>query len=197
MAVRKTIDKSYGTYFLTITCYKWTRLFEITNGYDLVYKWFDYLKGKGNYINGYVIMPNHFHAMLSFQNSSHSINKIIGNGKRFLAYQIVDRLKQLNRFDILTLLGAGVNQNDRKRGKLHEVFESSFDWKECWSDNFIDQKLDYMHQNPKAGKWDLVEDLISYPYSSAKFYLTDIQGDYIVTSISELKDIDLTNTGDQ
>jgi hypothetical protein len=37
-----------------------------------------------------------------------------------------------------------VNSSDKKRGKLHEVWEDSFDWKECIGNAFIVQKLDYI-----------------------------------------------------
>jgi hypothetical protein len=40
---------------------------------------------------------------------------------------------------------------------LHEVFEASFDIKECDSFEFIKQKLNYMHFNPCAGKWNLAD----------------------------------------
>lgn len=58
MPVRKSIAKNAGLYFITFTCYKWLPLIEQTKGYDLVYKWFDYLKTQGHSITGYVIMPN-------------------------------------------------------------------------------------------------------------------------------------------
>ena len=32
------------------------------------------------------------------------------------------------------------------------------------------QKLDYIHNNPLAGKWQLAESACDYRYSSAKFY---------------------------
>ena len=38
-------------------------------------------------------MPNHFHAILYFPQSGYDLNKIIGNGKRFIAYEIIERLK--------------------------------------------------------------------------------------------------------
>jgi REP element-mobilizing transposase RayT len=77
MPVKQTIPYNYGTFFITFTCYKWMPLIEAVNGYDIIYKWFDHLKIKGNYINGYVIMPNHVHAMISFTYSPQSINTII------------------------------------------------------------------------------------------------------------------------
>ncbi|MFM8741983.1 MAG: hypothetical protein ACKODM_01475, partial [Cytophagales bacterium] len=123
---------------------KWLSLFEIVNGYDIAYKWFDHLKSKGHYIVGYVIMANHIHALIGFSNSDSSINSIIGNGKRFMAYEMIRRLNKKKEIELLDKLALAVKKRDEKRGKLHEVFEQSFDWKECSSDRFIDQKLDYM-----------------------------------------------------
>jgi len=60
----------------------------------VVYKWFNYLKQTNHYITGYVIMPNHLHALIAFSNTGKNINKIIGNGKRFMAYDIVGKLKE-------------------------------------------------------------------------------------------------------
>lgn len=149
------------------------------------------MKSKGHYIIGYVIMPNHVHALIGFSNSKTSINTIVGNGKRFMAYEIVKRLTEQNENDLLEKLSLDVSKRDEKRGKLHEVFEESFDWKECRSDKFIDQKLDYMHDNPCKGVWNLAGSPADYQHSSAEFYLTGKQGVYLITHCGELKDIDL------
>jgi REP element-mobilizing transposase RayT len=194
MSTKRKIPHNNGVYFITFTCYKWFSLFEITKGYDIVYKWFDHLKSKGHYIVGYVIMPNHIHALIGFSNSKVSINTTIGNGKRFMAYEIIKRLTEQNENDLLEKLSSAVSKRDEKRGKLHEVFEESFDWKECLSDKFIDQKLDYMHDNPCKGVWNLAQSPVDYQHSSAKFYLTGEQGVYPVTHCGELKDIDLTRS---
>lgn len=37
-------------------------------------------------IIGYVIMPNHIHVLIDFIKTHQTINTIIGNGKRFMAY---------------------------------------------------------------------------------------------------------------
>jgi hypothetical protein len=81
MPVKQTIPYNYGIFFITTTCHNWLPLIEQTNGYDAVYKWFDHLKGKGHFIIGYIIMPNHLHALIAFQNTGKSINTIISNGK--------------------------------------------------------------------------------------------------------------------
>jgi hypothetical protein len=80
--------------------------------------------------------------------------------QRFIAYEIIKRLEKQNQLGLLQQLQQAVEITDRKRNKLHEVWEDSFvpiviGRKECASDKFIKQKLDYMHNNPCKGKWNL------------------------------------------
>jgi REP element-mobilizing transposase RayT len=192
MSIRKTIPHSEGIYFITFTCYQWQNLFIITNGYDIVYTQFDILKKEGNYILGYVIMPNHVHALIGFKNSGKTINNRIGTMKRFMAYEIINRLKTNREDALLHQLANSVNSADKKRGKLHEVFESSFDSKHCITMEFIQQKLDYIHNNPCVKKWQLADNPADYPHSSANYYNTGTQGIYPVTNYMALQDIDLT-----
>jgi REP element-mobilizing transposase RayT len=188
---RKTkIEHKDGLYFLTFTCANWIKLFEITNSYDLVYNWFDILKKNGSYICGYVIMPNHIHALIAFKNTENkSIDTIVGNGKRFMAYEIIKRLKEKQEARILEKLGDLVTISDRKKGKLHEVFAPSFDWKECISDEFTETKLNYIHNNPCTGKWNLVKSPIDYVHSSTKYYETGHRGVYEIFNYKDLADV--------
>jgi REP element-mobilizing transposase RayT len=193
MPVRRAISEYFGIYSITLTCCRWKQLFHESDGYGAVYKWFDYLKSKGHFVVGYVIMPNHLHALLGFRHTEGvSINKIVGNGKRFMAYDIVKRLKELKREDILSDLRSLVNKTEKLNDKIHEIFEPSFDWKECASDRFIEQKLDYIHNNPCRGKWDLVAQPLDYIHSSARQYILGEECLYPVTIYSSLKDVDLT-----
>ena len=137
-------------------------------------------------------MPNHVHATIAFRKTAKSINTIIGDGKRFIGYAIIDRLLKTGSTDLLKQLENGVNRSDKKRGKLHEVWEDSFDWKECNSDTFTWQKLDYMHENPCTGKWRLADNAAAYSDSSASFYIRGVHANYPVLSFKELADINLT-----
>jgi DNA phosphorothioation-dependent restriction protein DptG len=128
-------------------------------------------------------MPNLLHALIAFRNTGQSINTIVGNGKRFMAYEIIKRLKEKGETKLLQQLSLSVEAKDRERNKKHEVWEDSFDWKECRTHKFMKQKLDYMHDNPCRGKWNLVTDVTEYVHSSAKFYLCNELGVYQVMII--------------
>jgi hypothetical protein len=52
-------NEGVGIYFITFTYDRWKPLIAQTTAYGAVYKWFDYLVGKGTAIIGYVMMPNH------------------------------------------------------------------------------------------------------------------------------------------
>ena len=90
------------------TCYKWKHLINKINGYDIVYQQFDYLQTQGHFIVGYVIMPNHLHILTAFKNTGKAINKIVGDMKRFMAYEIVKRLKANNETALLEILAMSV-----------------------------------------------------------------------------------------
>ena len=185
MAVNNQHIYDSGLYFLTFTNYKWLSLFEITNSYDLVYKWFDILKANGHLVTGYVIMPNHLHALIAFHPGKMSINTIIGNGKRFIAYDMVKRLEEMQKTSLLKTLSDGVSVPDKQRGKLHEVYEGTFDLKLCRTYKFVKQKLDYMHANPVSKKWSLAAYPIDYLHSSARFYEFGTRGSYEVVHVND------------
>ncbi len=70
--------------------------------------------------------------------------------------------------------------------------EDSFDWKECKTNKYMQQKLEYMHYNPCKGKWNLCTAPVDYGHSSAKYYITGEQGIYEVLNYCELAEINLS-----
>ncbi len=125
-------------------------------------------------------MPNHLHSLVFTKNEKDLINSIIGETKRFMSYEIVSRLEQNGRKDLLKIMHESVNANEVKKGKLHNVFEPSSDIKEIYTEKFIRQKLNYMHKNPVSGKWRLANNYLDYIHSSAGFYDLGKEGIYKV-----------------
>jgi REP element-mobilizing transposase RayT len=166
---------------------KWLPLIEVTNLYDHVYEWFNLLIKAGHQVTGFVIMPNHVHLLLHLNDSEKTVNAILGNGKRFMAYEIVKRLKAMGRIDLLTILSESISPEERIRKKKHRVFEPSYDIKLCYSDKFMIQKLEYMHANPIVGKWNLASSIVDYLHSSAAYY--ELNREHAFVKITHYKDL--------
>ncbi len=106
------------------------------------------LKENEHHITGYVIIPNHVLATIEFKKKN--INKIIGDGKRFIGYDIVKCLKEINETALLNRLAVAINKSDKAKSKLYEIGEDSFDSKGCISDEFSRQKINCMYTNCAA-----------------------------------------------
>ncbi|MFC2124412.1 transposase [Bacteroidota bacterium] len=171
MSIRRIHDEKGIAYFITITCYEWIPLIELSNLYDCIYSWFARLNKENELLLGYVIMPNHLHLLIYHQDPIRPSNKIIGEGKRFLSYEIIKRLKNNEGSTLLTrILSDFISNREKQKGQKHKVWFDSFDAKPCYSRRVIEQKLDYIHENPVLGSWNLVKDFAKFQYSSAAYY---------------------------
>jgi len=131
-------------------------------------------------------MPNHFHVLLFPTHTGTSLNLLVGEGKRFMAYDIVNGLKKSGKVDLLRELQQGVTTKEKLKDKMHQVFHLSFDARKCFNERMIEQKLDYIHHNPVGGKWNLIEDYSKYAHSSASFYELGVLGKFEVTHYKDL-----------
>lgn len=145
-------------------------LIKVTEAYDLIYTWMHIAHGQGYRFFGYAIMPNHFHFIIWVPDGG-AVNTLLANGKRFMAYGIVERLKLSDPLGYLPRLAAGVRGSDTARGQKHRVFATSTDLIELFSAKMIEQKLRYIHANPVSKVWRLAEDAVEYPHSSFAFYV--------------------------
>jgi hypothetical protein len=174
MSTHRIHQERSAFYFCTVTCYKWISLIDSSGLYDEIYKWFRLLPSFDSLISGFAIMPNHFHFLLYQEETAPLLNKIISNGKRFLAYRIVEELRNRNNIFLLNYLEQSVSLKESiKNNRIHKIFRTSFDAILCDSERMIENILDYIHFNPVSGKWKLAESYLDYPYSSARFYEFD------------------------
>lgn len=129
-------------------------------------------------------MPNHLHIIIYLQKESPIIKDVIGVAKRLMSYSIVSRLKKLNADDILKQIQDDVTPYAKKKGIKQKVFQNSLDGKECYTYEFMQVNLKYMHCNPvKAGFTDLPE---NYLHASAQFYFSGQHSAYPVIHYIEV-----------
>ena len=71
-------------------------------------------------------MPNHVHCILFFPVEDYNLNKIVSNGKRFIAYELIKRLGLQGLSKILLQLKEGLTERDVAKGQEHKGFEALF-----------------------------------------------------------------------
>jgi hypothetical protein len=124
----------------------------------------------------YVIMPSHLHAIM--KPVSDSIGGIVQQFGSFTAHEILKRLRADHQKELLDLF------QQKRRDARHEYSVwQDIQAKNIYSMDVLQQKLEYIHQNPIAQEWKLVNDRADYLYSSAGHY------DYGRKSIIEITDI--------
>lgn len=168
MAIRHKILVPESIYFVTFTIFRWQKVLIGQPYADLFFKWFDYQREQyGNKIHAYVMMPNHFHGLIYLNKDSPPLPKLIQNGKRFLAYGIVQNLEAEKKFDALKLFSCNA---DASKNAKHKIFKDRYDSKIIEDGDLFDQKLNYIHENPCQEHWQLARSPDEYLYSSAHNY---------------------------
>ena len=89
----------------------------------------------------FVIMPSHLHVILKPQNIS--IGEILQQFGSFTAHEILKSLRKQNQNDLLELF----QQKKRDQRHKHSIWQD-IQAKNIYSMDFLQQKLEYIHQNP-------------------------------------------------
>ena len=116
----------------------------------------------------YVIMTNHIH-LIARAKEGFLLSDIIRDYKKYTANTLLTLIKEptesrsdwmLKRFEFAA--------KRHKRNSEYQVWTHENHAIEIYSDKFLQQKLDYIHQNPVRAA--IVESAEEYIYSSAKNY---------------------------
>lgn len=113
---------------------------------------------------GYVLMPDHAHAIINIQkcNISQWLHKVRGNSARKI-------LKWLREGQYGTSLKKLELKHPQKRRHTHAVWQKDPSIIDLWSPKFVRQKLNYLHLNPvRAG---LCQHPAEWKWSSCRAYL--------------------------
>ncbi len=126
-------------------------------------------KNKGLIIYAWVLMSNHLH-MISGSKGEYKVSDIMRDFKKFTSKEILRTLLadstesrrewMLNRFEYS-------GKNDDKI-KNYRFWQEGNDAQEIYLDDYFNQKLNYIHENPV--KAELVNRAEDYRYSSAIDY---------------------------
>ena len=162
MAKRLRVNTDCSTYFLTFVVWRRAPVFGLSEFANVAISALKFYVERQDFdLHGYVIMPDHFHLLLTAK-SGVTPGRIVGRLKSYLAHVIA---------------------GDRSLSSCSELraFTTSPGWR-LWVPRFDETTirnlemgsrcLDYIHQNPvRAG---LVPTAIDFPYSSAYYYETEV-----------------------
>ncbi len=166
------IRDQHGMYYLTFTVIDWIDVFTRKCYRDLLLDSLEYCqKEKGLAIHAYVIMSNHLHCILSSKTGK--LSDTIRDFKSNTSKQIINSIQEdteSRREWMLDLFSyKGLNNS---RNKTFQFWQQSNHPIELHTNHFIDQKLDYIHNNPVKAGWVIKPE--EYVYSSAKNYAGEV-----------------------
>lgn len=159
-----------GIYFVSFAVVEWIDVFTRLEYKNLLLDSLSYCqKEKGMEIFSWCVMSNHVHLVFKVA-SEEKPEKILGDFKRFTSKAIIKEIKESSKESRREWL---LEQFSKAADNTSNVKNYQF-WRhdnkpiELWSNHVIDEKINYIHQNPvKAG---LVFNAEDYLYSSAKDY---------------------------
>ena len=163
---RKTFEGEI--YFVTLTVVGWIDIFTRQKYADIIIENLKYCQVKEELkIYAYVIMSNHIHFVAKRESNSLNLTELLGRFKSFTAKKILKELEadpNESRKEWLLYLFKFFAKKNEQYSNYH-FWQYTNHPVELYSNNVIDQKINYIHQNPvRAG---IVTDELYYFYSSA------------------------------
>ena len=147
MRSRYAVREEHHAHFVTSTIVEWLPVFITSACCDLIVEAFDYCrKHKGLKLYGWVIMPNHFHAVVQ----SAALSRVMADLKKFTARSLIEQLQIERRDWLLDVLFK--SRLPHKYASTYQVWQEGFHPQALYSDETIRQKLEYIQNNPvRAG----------------------------------------------
>ena len=162
------IRNQSALHYLTIQVVQWADIFTRQIYRDIVIDSLKYcLQNKGLEIYAYVIMSNHVHLLAKSQNDN--LSDIIRDFKRHTSKKIIEIIEKENesRREWLLMIFRYAAKG-HKRNNEYQVWTHENHAEEIYSNEFIEQKIDYIHNNPVRSR--IVTKPEDYLYSSARNY---------------------------
>jgi putative transposase len=155
-------------YYLTFQIVQWADLFTRQIYRDIIIESLLYCqKNKGLEVYAYVIMSNHVHLLARSQYDN--LSDVIRDFKRHTSKKIIETIEQVNesrREWLLMIFRFAARAH--QRNNEYQVWTHENHAEVIFSNAFIEQKIQYIHQNPVRN--GIVINSEDYLYSSARNY---------------------------
>jgi REP element-mobilizing transposase RayT len=168
MRTRYKVYDPSATYFVTSTIVAWLPVFTTAATCDILVESLAYCRQhKGLSLFGWVILDNHFHAVVA----APELTRVLADLKKFTARRLLDQVKQegrewlLNQFEYY--------RAHHKTASDYQVWQEGFHPQQIEGNAMMEQKLEYNHNNPV--RRGLVAAPEHWRYSSAHEWLVGAQ----------------------
>lgn len=168
MSKNNPIQEGYA-YFITLTVVDWVDVFTRPIYKHIIIESLQHCqKEKGLEIWAWVLMSNHIHMIAKAKDGFH-LSNIVRDFKKFTSKKIVKAIHNepesrkcwmLNRFEYAAKFSI--------KHKDFKFWQEGNEAKEIHTTQFLEQKLEYIHNNPVRA--EIVEEPHHYKYSSAIDY---------------------------
>lgn len=169
MSTKYKANQADTGYFITLTTVGWIDIFTRLRQKYIIVNALSYCqKYKGLEIYAYCIMPSHIH-LLCKALDGYVLSDIIRDFKKYTSKKIVEAIlyfPESRREWMLDYFKKSCSHLKRKQG--YKVWQTGYHAEICYSNKFIKQKLNYIHNNPVADK--IVANPEDYYFSSARNY---------------------------
>jgi len=169
MGIKNNISEGY-TYFLTMTVASWIDVFTRPVYKHIMVEALKYSQqNKGLIIYAWCLMSNHLHLIAATEEGYH-LSNILRDFKKFTSKAIIKEIMDNPRESRKKWLLSEFEFAGRYKSNIknYKFWQDGNDAKEIHSASFLEQKVDYIHENPV--KAEIVEYAHEYLYSSAKNY---------------------------
>ena len=150
-------------YFLTCTVVAWLPVFAYQQFASIIIDSWRFLqRERGVELFSYVIMENHVHWIAR----GDALSDKLGHFKSFTARSIIDGLEARGFGTLLEELRFFKQRH--KMDQQHQLWQEGSHPQQMQNDDMMQQKLDYIHQNPVRRGY--VDEAVHWRYSSARNY---------------------------
>jgi REP element-mobilizing transposase RayT len=157
------MNTEYPVEFLTATILKWQKLLGDDSLKQVIVNSLQWLTKENRCkVYVFVIMPNHIHLLWQIEDT-YKRKEVQGALFSHTAHEFQKILRE-RKSDIVN--NYFVNYKDRS----YQFWQRNPMVKECQTEYFFLQKMNYIHWNPCQPHWNLASCPEEYPWSSASYY---------------------------
>ena len=169
MSTKYKATEENVAYFITITTVGWIDIFTRLRQKYVIINALDFCqKHKGLEIYAYCIMPSHIHVLCRAKDGD-LLSNVMRDFKTYTSKKIVETIIKYPESRREWLLDYFKNACEHlKRKQTYKVWQNGYHAEKVYSDKFIKQKINYIHNNPVVEK--IVANAEDYVFSSARNY---------------------------